>query len=88
MRVVVVAKENTDYSRNVSTFLTDFQRQTGKELEQLDPDSRDGADFCRVYDIVRYPTIVALDNGGVLLNKWDGEMLPTINEVSYYVSQN
>lgn len=86
MRTVVVAKENRDYSRMVDTFLNDFQRQTGKSLEVLDPDSLEGTSFCRTYDIVEYPTIVALDDSGQVQNTWSGINLPTINEVSFYVS--
>lgn len=64
--------------------MRDFQSQTGREIETLDPDTRDGAQFCRVYDIVEYPSIVALDDQGVLQHLWRGRPLPTISEVSYY----
>ncbi len=85
MRVVVVAKDNTEYSRMVATFIDDFARQTGQSLEVLDPDSREGESFCRAYDIVEYPTIIALSDSGQMQNMWRGRRLPTINEVSYYV---
>ena len=85
MRTVVVTKDNTDYSRSVETFLGDFTRQTGRTLEVLDPDSGEGDSFCRTYDIVEYPTIVALSDDGQVQNIWKGISLPTISEVSYYV---
>ena len=85
MRVVVVSKERTDYARRVSDFLADFARQTGRELETLDPDTRDGSDFCQSYDIVEYPTILAISDDGQIQNQWRGLPLPTISEVSYYV---
>lgn len=85
MRTVVVYKDETDYSREVTDYLRDFERQTGHTLETIDPDTREGADFCRVHDIVEYPSIVALSNDGVLQNLWRGLPLPTISEVSYYV---
>lgn len=88
MRTVVVTRDNTDYSRAVDTFLTDFTRQTGRELEVLDPDTLEGISFCQTYDIVQYPTIVALSSTGQMQNMWPGTTLPTISEVSYYVSQN
>lgn len=88
MRVVVVTKEAADYSRSVDTFVTDFTRQTGRTLEILDPDSPEGDSFCRTYDIVEYPSIIALGNDGQLQNLWAGTMLPTISEVSYYVTQD
>lgn len=88
MRVVVVTKPETDYARSVETFLNDFKRQTGKEVEILDPDSLAGGTFCQSYDIVEYPTIIALSNDGQVQNSWRGTALPTISEVSYYVSQD
>jgi hypothetical protein len=88
MRVVVITKENTDYARVVDTFITDFARQTGRELEVLDPDSSEGSSFCRTYDIVEYPSIIALGNDGQMQNLWAGAMLPTISEVSYYATQD
>lgn len=85
MRVVVVYKQQTDYTRRVDEYMEDFRRQTGHELETLNPDTRDGAGFCRTYDIVEYPTIVALSDDGQLQNQWRGLPLPTMSEVSYYV---
>ena len=86
MRVVVVTKEGRDYSRGVGEWLREFERRTGRELEVLDPDGGEGAGFARAYDVVEYPTIVALSDDGKVLEVWKGAELPTINEVSYYTS--
>lgn len=88
MRVVVVTKDNTEYRRSVEMFLEDFARQTGRTLEVLDPDSIEGELFCRAYDVVEYPTIVALSDSGQLQAIWRGRALPTISEVSYYAVQD
>lgn len=88
MRVVAVYKDNMDYTRSADTFMEDFLRQTGHTFERLDPESREGEQFCRTYDIVEYPTIIALSNDGQMQNRWVGTPLPTISEVSYYVSQD
>lgn len=85
MRVVVVYKDQSDYSREVNDYLRDFERQTGHVLETLDPDTREGTSFCQAYDIVEYPTIIAISDDGVMQNMWRGTPLPTISEVSYYV---
>ena len=85
MRTVVVYEDNTDYAREVIDYLQDFTRQTGHKLETIDPTTKEGADFCRSYDIVEYPSVVALTDDGVLQNLWRGLPLPTISEVSYYV---
>ena len=58
MRVVVVYKDESEYGRVVGDYLRDFTRRTGHDLETLDPDTQEGTDFCRTYDIVEYPTIL------------------------------
>ena len=85
MRVVVVSREATDYARDVETFLGDCKRQTCHDLEVLDPDSLEGTQFCEVYDILQFPTLVAISDDGQLQNIWKGLPLPTMSEVSYYV---
>ncbi len=85
MRVVVVYKQQTDYARDVDSFLFDFKRLTGHDLETIDPESRDGIMFCETYDILQYPAVIALSDSGQLQNMWLGIPLPTMSEVSYYV---
>jgi len=84
MRVVVVYRDESEYGREVEEFLHDFERQTGHVLETIDPDTAEGASFCRTYDIVEYPSIVAISDSSELQNMWRGTPLPTISEVSYY----
>lgn len=84
MRAAIVYKLESDHAREVLDYLRDFSRQTGRVLDEVDPDSREGADFCRLYDILEYPAVVALSDDGQLLHHWRGRPLPTISEVSYY----
>jgi len=85
MRVVVITKDKTDYTSTIDSFLRDFEHQTGHTLEVLDPDSVDGTQFCRTYDIVEYPTIIAISDDGIMQNSWSGLPVPTISELSYYI---
>lgn len=85
MRVVVISRDETDYARTVSTFVEDFRRRTGRELEVISPDGREGEGLARVYDVVEYPTILALSDGGELVKMWRGLPLPLIDEVSFYM---
>ncbi len=85
MRVLVVYRYESDHAREVLDYVRDFVRQTGHTLEELDPDTADGAAFCRTYDIVEYPTMLALSDDGQLQNMWRGRPLPTMSEVSFYV---
>jgi len=83
--VMVVYRDPGESSRDVETFLHDFKRRTAQDLEVIDPDSRRGSDLCRAYDIVEYPTLLAVAEDGQVRNMWRGLPLPTIGEVSYYV---
>ncbi|MGK2896189.1 MAG: hypothetical protein ACSLEY_01105 [Candidatus Saccharimonadales bacterium] len=88
MRVLAIYKYESDHAREVLDFMRDFQQQTGKKLEEIDPDTPAGEQTCRTYDIVEYPTLVALSDDGRVQSMWRGRPLPTISEVSYYVQTN
>lgn len=83
-RVVIIYKPVGENARAVEDYMRDYYRQTGSELATLDPETREGADTCRAYDIVEYPSVIALSDDGQLLSNWRGLPLPTINELSYY----
>lgn len=83
MRVICIYRDNQDYTRTVDEFLENFRRQTGREIETMNPDKNTG--FCEAYDIVEYPTIIALGERGEVRAIWKGRELPLINEVSYYI---
>ncbi len=85
MPVRVVYRYESDHAREVLDYMRDFQRETGHEIEEIDPDSPDGAHVCRTYDIVEYPTLLATSSDGQLRQMWRGRPLPTISEVSFYV---
>ncbi len=88
MKTFVVYRDKSDHAREVITFLGNFKRQTGRDLDIVDPDTVAGASICRTYDIVEYPSVVATDDGGGLQYLWRGRPLPTVSEVSYYASQS
>ena len=88
MRVVVIYKDNTDYTRTVLDYLHDFERQTGHQLETIDPETPGGIQFCETYDIIDYPTTIAICDSGVMQNEWRSLPMPTISELSYYVANN
>ena len=84
MRVVVVYKEHSDHAREVNDYLRDYFKATGRELETLDPESPRGESFCKANDIVEYPTIIAVNDFGSMIQVWPGRPLPQISQISYY----
>lgn len=83
MRVICIYKDKQDYTRSVDEWLENLRRQTGRELETMDPDKN--SSFCEAYDVVEYPTILALGNNGEVRASWRGKKLPLINEVLFYM---
>ena len=83
MRVVCIYRDNEDYSRTVDEWLENIRRQTGREIETMNPDENPG--FCESYDVVDYPTILVLGDRGDVRASWGGRDLPLINEVLYYM---
>lgn len=81
---MVVYKVESDHYRPVVEFMDAFRRQTGRELETINPEDREGAALCRTYDIVEYPTVIATDDNGVMQRVWRGVPLPMVSEVSFY----
>lgn len=84
MKAMIVYRSDSEHGRTVEDYMRDFTHQTGRTIETLDPDSPEGGDFCRTYDVVEYPSVIALSDDGQLQNFWAGLPLPTISELSYY----
>lgn len=84
MRIVVVYRDASDHGCEVREYIDDFKRQTGLEIEQMNPDDGRNQFFLQAYDIVEYPTILAIADDGRLLQMWRGRPLPLIDEVAYY----
>ena len=84
MRIVVVYKDTSDHGREVREYVDDFEKQTGLEIEQISPDDGRNQFFLQAYDIVEYPTILAIADDGRLLQMWRGRPLQSIDEVAYY----
>jgi len=87
-KVTVIYKPQAEHARLIEDYMREFLRQTGSELNTLDPETREGIDTCRAYDIIEYPSVIALSDDGLLQNSWRGLPLPTINEVNYYNPRN
>ena len=83
MRVICIYRDNQDYTRTVDEWIENLRRQTGKTIETMDPDQN--VNFCESYDVVEYPTILALGDNGEVRASWRGRSLPLINEVLAYL---
>jgi hypothetical protein len=85
MRVLILYRPGSEEARNVESFIHDFQaRHETSRLEVIDVDTRDGYATATLYDVMSYPAILVLRDDGSILKSWEGEMLPLMDEISYY----
>lgn len=85
MKVLILYRPESEHARAVDEFTHEFERRhVGKKVELINLSTREGAAMASLYDIVRYPAILATTDDGQLLNFWQGEQLPLMNEVAAY----
>lgn len=85
MKVVVLYRPESEHARDVETFVHDFQsRNPSVTVELQNVDTRDGVALASLYDIVRFPALLALAEDGSVLNIWNDDQLPLMDEVAAY----
>ncbi|MBP5511799.1 hypothetical protein J6X90_00190 [Candidatus Saccharibacteria bacterium] len=82
MRVVMVCRDNTDYTREAFDWMKEFKQETGYDVELEDPETIHGELFATHHDIVQYPTVCVTDGSSKIIAKWAGK-LPQFEEVTY-----
>lgn len=85
MKAMLFYRSNSDHERAAQEYVRDFARHTGKDLPVIDVNSREGTYLAELYDVMKFPSIVATDDEGKMLQTWSEDMLPRFDEVSYYV---
>jgi hypothetical protein len=88
VRLLILYHPNSEHSSRVEEFAHDFQTRhnIGKKLELLSLGSRDGAATASLYDVMAYPAILVLADDGSIINSWEGDALPLMDEVAGYLS--
>lgn len=85
MRLVVLYRPESEFSRAVEEFVNSYKRwHEGDRLELLNYDSRDGSATASLYDVMQQPAILALRDDGSVLKTWEGSSLPLMDEVAAY----
>lgn len=87
VKVIVLYRPNSDHASDVESFVRDFQRthDVGSKVELMSVNTRDGAATASLYDIMSYPSILALADDGSMINCWIGTPLPLMDEVAGYM---
>lgn len=85
MKVVILYQTNSEHERKVTEFAHDYQAaEVDRKIDLVDLNTREGSAMAQLYDVVKYPAILALADDGRMLQMWQGEELPLMNEVAYY----
>ena len=88
MRTILICKDDQDYTRDVLTWMKDFEHQAGTGLiEEINPETTEGENLVTVYDLLEYPAIMVLADDGSVVQMWKGMPLPSPDEVSYFARQ-
>jgi len=85
MKIIVIYRPNSEYGRVTEEFIHDYQtRYPDAKPDVLDVDSRDGIAMASMYDVMQFPTILAVREDGSLLKSWEGEAFPLMDEIAAY----
>lgn len=88
MKVVVLYRPNSEWSRQVEDFARDLEREYRARIDLVNIDSRDGSSTASLYDIMQNPAVLVLGNDGQLIKEWQGpNSLPPKGDISYYTHQ-
>jgi hypothetical protein len=86
VKLLVLYRPESEHTSAVESFVRDYQSRydSGRKLEMVSLNTRDGAATASLYDIMEYPAILALANDGSVLNVWQGIPMPLMDEVAGY----
>jgi hypothetical protein len=85
MRIVVLYRPHSEHEGRVLDYVRDYKtRHPGMEPELVSLDTREGDDIARLYGVYSYPAILAVSRDGSLMQMWQDEQLPLMNEIDAY----
>jgi hypothetical protein len=88
MKVIVLYRPKSEQEGRVSDYARDYKQLKNRDLRLLSLDTIEGDGLAKLYDIVQYPALLAIKDDGQLEQMWQGENLPTMNELDYYMMNN
>lgn len=85
MRTVILYHPNSEFAGMSEDFKRDYERRHyGRQIELVSLEEVEGAEMAKLYDVVRYPAILALKDDGSLLKLWQDRPWPPLDEVAAY----
>ena len=85
MKVIVLYRPRSEHRAIVDEFIRQYQRlYPESKLDVVDIDSQEGTAIAQTYAIVNYPAIMVTRDDGNVVESWQGEELPKVEDVRYY----
>lgn len=83
--MLVLYRPKSEHATALEAFVRDFRlRHDANNMEVVDADSRDGSAEAALYGVTAYPAIIVLRDDGSILQSWEGESLPLMDDLAYY----
>jgi hypothetical protein len=87
MRTVILYHPNQEFAGLAEDFKRDFEhRHPDTKVELVSLETVEGSEMAKLYDVVRYPAILVVAEGGGLQKMWQDQPLPLMDEVFGYSS--
>lgn len=85
--IYILYRPGSEHERSVQEFKRRLEERR-VDVELISADSREGAAKSRVYEIMQFPTVLALREGnGQLIQTWLG-IIPTISDAEFYAQRS
>ena len=85
MKVLILYRAHSEHGTAVESYVRDYSKQhPDAPIQLLDVDTVEGAAKAELYDVMQYPAVLALQEGGQEAQRWVGDHLPLMQEVAYY----
>lgn len=86
MKLVVLYHPNSEMGTPIETFIEEIKGVTDKEIDLLSLETKEGADYSKLYGVTQYPAILVLRDDGQLNKSWEGNPLPAKDDVTGYLN--
>lgn len=87
MKASILYHPKSETSRVVEEFIHEFERTRNKSINPVSLETKEGAELAKLYGIVSYPAVIVTRDNGEYLKHWEGELLPSMDEVAGYLAQ-
>jgi len=84
-KIKLLYHPDSEHDPLVRSYCHDYQKLTGKDIELVSLETKEGDWLASSVEVTQYPAILAVtDDDSTVVKMWQGEPLPLLSEVAYY----